>query len=233
MTGSCSAPVVASSPPTQKNGMAHRILADVPEPVTDRMAPGHVDVCRTRVPWVCMTPFGSAVDPEVCTMTARSAGETSCFGRGQNRPAAQEHRRRSVPPCRPAPIRVGGEHDATQVGGRWQGERDCSTGPLSSGSAASKRSATSMSSTRCGATNSPMSASRNTFASSAGAYIVLSGTASAPIRDTASHQTTHSTPLAKNRPTRLPLPTPSPQQPARDVRRPLLGLARRSVGLSG
>ena len=84
MTGSCSAPVVASSPPTQKNGMAHRILADDPEPVTDRMAPGHVDVCRTRVPWVCTTPFGSAVDPEVWTMTARSAGETSCLDRGQN-----------------------------------------------------------------------------------------------------------------------------------------------------
>ena len=28
VTGSCSAPVVASSPPIQKNGMAHRILAD-------------------------------------------------------------------------------------------------------------------------------------------------------------------------------------------------------------
>jgi hypothetical protein len=55
-----------------------------------------------------------------------------------------------------------------------------------------------------------MSASRNTFASSAGGYIVLSGTASAPIRDTANHQITHSTPLAKNSPTRVPLPIPAP-----------------------
>ena len=78
VTGSCSAPVVASSPPTQKNGMAQRILADDPEPVTVRIALGHVDVCRTRVPWVCTTPFGSAVDPEVWIMTAGSAGETSC-----------------------------------------------------------------------------------------------------------------------------------------------------------
>ena len=62
-----------------------------------------------------------------------------------------------------------------------------------------------------------MSASRITFAISAGVYSVLSGTASAPIRDTASHQTIQSTPLAKNRPTRVPLPTPSLQQPAGDV----------------
>ena len=29
------------------------------------------------MPWVCSTPLGSAVDPEVCTMIARSAGDTS------------------------------------------------------------------------------------------------------------------------------------------------------------
>ena len=73
---------------------------------------------------------------------------------------------------------------------------------------------TSMFNTRLGAANSPMSASRTTLASSAGAYSVLNGTASAPIRDTASHQMIQSTPLAKNRPTRLPLPTPALQQPA-------------------
>ena len=54
-----------------------------------------------------------------------------------------------------------------------------------------------------------MSASRNTFAISAGVYSVLSGMVSAPIRDSASHQRTHSTPLGKNNPTRLPLPTPA------------------------
>lgn len=42
-----------------------------------RIALGQVDVCRTSVPWVCNTPFGSAVDPEVCTMIARSAADTS------------------------------------------------------------------------------------------------------------------------------------------------------------
>src|SRR5687768_17811434 len=36
-----------------------------------------LDVWRTRVPWVCSTPLGSAVEPEVCTMMARSAGDTS------------------------------------------------------------------------------------------------------------------------------------------------------------
>jgi hypothetical protein len=75
--GSCSAPVAASTPPIQKNGMAHRIRAGASDPVTDRMALGHVEVCRTTVPWVCSTPLGSAVDPEVCTMIARSAGVTS------------------------------------------------------------------------------------------------------------------------------------------------------------
>ena len=35
------------------------------DPVTARIASGHVDVCLTRVPWVCSTPFGSAVDPDV------------------------------------------------------------------------------------------------------------------------------------------------------------------------
>ena len=59
-------------------------MADDPEPVTARMALGHVDVCRTRVPWVCTTPFGSAVDPEVCIMTAGSAGETSLLDSAQN-----------------------------------------------------------------------------------------------------------------------------------------------------
>ena len=78
----------------------------------------------------------------------------------------------------------------------------------SSGSAAVSRSATSMSSTRVGATRSPMSDSRSTFAISAGVYIVLRGMTRAPILDAASHHTTQSTPLGKNRPTRLPLPTP-------------------------
>ncbi len=32
---------------------------------------------RTRPPWVCTTPLGSAVDPEVCTMTIGSLGRTS------------------------------------------------------------------------------------------------------------------------------------------------------------
>ena len=69
-----------------------------------------------------------------------------------------------------------------------------------------------------------MSASRSTLASSAGVYSVLSGTASAPIRDTASHQTIQSTPLAKNRPDPAALADALAQQPARDVRRALLGL---------
>ncbi len=53
-----------------------------------------------------------------------------------------------------------------------------------------------------------MSDSRITVASSAGRYSVLSGTATAPIRESASHHVTHSVPLAKNNPTRDPLPTP-------------------------
>ena len=71
-----------------------------------------------------------------------------------------------------------------------------------------------------------MSASRNTFASSAGAYSVLSGTASAPIRDTASHQMIQSMPLAKNRPDAAALTDALAQQPAGDVRRACCGLAR-------
>ena len=66
-----------------------------------------------------------------------------------------------------------------------------------------------MSSTRAGATSSPTSASLTTLASSAGRYMVLSGTATAPMRDAASHQMIHSMPLAKNNPTRVPLPTPT------------------------
>jgi hypothetical protein len=65
-----------------------------------------------------------------------------------------------------------------------------------------------------------MSASRATLAISAGVYSVLSGTASAPIRDTASHHTIHSTLFGKNSPTRVPLPTPcaSSQRAARAER---------------
>ena len=77
VTGSCRAPVAASTPPIQKNGIAHRIRADALGARDRADRAGHVDVCRTSVPWVCRTPFGSAVDPEVCTMMARSAGETS------------------------------------------------------------------------------------------------------------------------------------------------------------
>ena len=85
-----------------------------PEPVTARIAIGHVDVCRTSVPWVCSTPFGSAVDPEVCTMMARSAGETSVLDGGQ-------HVERNaggglvVDVARPAPVPVASEHDGAQV----------------------------------------------------------------------------------------------------------------------
>ena len=119
---------------------------------------------------------------------------------------------------------VAGEHDAAQVrrSRAWRAVRPAAR--TAAGSAASNRSATSMSSTLLGATSSPMSASRSTLAISAGVYIVLSGTASAPIRDTASHQMTQSTPLGKNSPTRVPLPTPCMEQPARDVRRTLLRL---------
>jgi len=65
-----------------------------------------------------------------------------------------------------------------------------------------------MFSTRPGAISRPTSASRITLAISAGRYNVLRGTAIAPIRDTASHQVTQSVPLAKNNPTRAPLPMP-------------------------
>ena len=81
-----------------------------------------------------------------------------------------------------------------------------------------------MSSTRSGAISIPMSASRTTLAISAGVYIVLSGTATAPIRDTASHQTTQSTPLGKNSPTRVPFADALVEQPARDECRPSFGL---------
>ncbi len=64
-----------------------------------------------------------------------------------------------------------------------------------------------MSRIRSGAISSATSASRTTLAISAGRYIVLSGTATAPIRDTASHQITQSVPLGKNNPTRVPFPT--------------------------
>ncbi|MCV7069125.1 hypothetical protein H7H51_31500, partial [Mycolicibacterium farcinogenes] len=37
-----------------------------------RIALGQVDVCRTSVPWVCNTPFGSAV-----VVTARPTGMPS------------------------------------------------------------------------------------------------------------------------------------------------------------
>ena len=58
VTGSCSAPIAASTPPIQKNGIAHRIVAEPSERVIARDALGHVDVCRTSVPWVCKHALG-------------------------------------------------------------------------------------------------------------------------------------------------------------------------------
>ena len=69
--------MTANTPPIQNSGMAETITGSSCDPVTARIAAGHVEVCRTRVPWVCSTPFGSAVDPDVCTMMARSAADTS------------------------------------------------------------------------------------------------------------------------------------------------------------
>jgi len=91
-----------------------------------------------------------------------------------------------------------------------------------------------MSKTWPGATSIPISASLNTFAISAGVYIVLNGTANAPIRDTASHQMIHSAPLAKNSPTRLPLPTPSwsNQRATCAERRSASSYVSRSVGVA-
>jgi hypothetical protein len=203
---SWSAPIRASNPPTQKNGIAHRIRAESPDPVTARMALGHVDVCRTKVPWVCSTPLGSAVDPDVWIKTARSAGETSASIAASTScgTLAAASSSQEVAHCLPeSPVntmdRRYGAPSSTSRPARWLDS------PVN---ASSNRSATSMSSTRHGPTNSPMSANLNTFESSAAVYIVLTGTASAPIRDTANHQTTHSTPFGKNSPTRTPLPTP-------------------------
>ena len=90
-------------------------------PVIDRMAAGQVEVWRTRVPCVCSTPFGSAVEPEVCTMTARSAGQTSASSAASSS-CDTLATSAVIPPRRPAPGEVAGENDASQVRRRAQDE---------------------------------------------------------------------------------------------------------------
>ena len=82
--------------------------------MTARIAAGHVDVWRTSVPWVCSTPFGSAVEPEVCTMIGQvGGGDLGLDGRQH---VVRHHGSGViVEPRRPAPVRIAGEHDAPQV----------------------------------------------------------------------------------------------------------------------
>ena len=155
-------------------------------------------------------------------MTARSAGDTSSSTAVR---IVLRHRCIGViaPPRRPCPVRVGGQHDATQVRGATQGQarrpigRSARAGRLP---VARRR--------RCRARG------RGDQQSDVGEPQHLRELRrrvhraqrhrQAPIRDTASHHTTHSTPLAKNRPTRLPLPTPWPSSRRATVGRPLLSL---------
>ena len=61
-----------SNPPTQKNGIDRNVGPTMPSAVL-----------RNTAPWVCRTPFGSAVDPDVWISTKRSAGLTSASTRSR------------------------------------------------------------------------------------------------------------------------------------------------------
>ena len=58
----CSAAPRISVPPIQKNGNAQKKRAGVPSAVCSAAS---AVVARTTVPWVCTTPLGSALEPDV------------------------------------------------------------------------------------------------------------------------------------------------------------------------
>ena len=167
--------------------------------------------------WI--TPFGSLVEPEVCTITIRSAGATPASAAASTSSSAR---------------RVAGT-STSSVGGV---ERDARAAPGVGGSVERRRRrevetrhrfAQRMRRSRGRGTTSWRAAPRcrrcaAAVRSSALVENVLSGTATAPMRAAANQPTTNSGPFGCSRPTCVPRPAPT-------ASRPFASAADRDVGI--
>ncbi len=207
VTGSCRAPVAASTPPIQKNGIAHRIRLGAAEPARARDGARP----RRRLPNERAVGVHDALRVGGRSRGVHHDGEVGGtdlgLDGGQN--LVRHHVGGPVVPTRrPPAIRIAGQDDATQVrrGAHgepaWRTDRPAREAPPRS---APRRRSRARDRERLAArrrpAGSPWRSPRPCTSCSA---------ARRPRRfcETASHQTTQSTPLGKNRPTRQPLPTP-------------------------